>query len=594
MGMAASQARYLALTARKSNCEYEGQQINQARTALSNQSANLFNQMLGLQVPVPPSTQDFTKTQYSFTDGVNKVTMDNWNQLATPEEDYNYVVTYHYTSDVYTGSQKKMNDPQVQVNTEGTKTNADELKLLASVLTNAKSAYDTALKKQEEAKTKLDEVKSKYTSAVLQKQTDEANLISISTKISELQAKLPDIKTYQSTKSYASTKGGVLNGDGTYTITRANDVTATYTPYASCGTDVQDALQSQLDTLTANGVTGIAATDLYYNAADGTIALKSDLDNALSSAGAARVADLPVMNTQGLNTISSISETINTQLTSLQEQQTELQTKITDVDTPLVDAAQVEYQAEMGDYSVIENEVKLAENTYLASQNEYNAFQTPSYIGNCQLTLLEGLTKEQDAEISQVVRDMKAQGVDGASINKCFDDNGNYLGGIYQFKLNGITYYTTIDDLYNSYESGTNFGNNITDTQEKMAYYNASYVSTKIEATKKALLETDSQGRFSSIRIEDDSVTFTLNMETITDDKAYQDAMNQYYYENAQYDKMVQDINAKTSLIQQEDQQLELRLKQLDTEQNALSTEIDAVSKVVKDNVEKSFKTFGG
>ena len=66
------------------------------------------------------------------------------------------------------------------------------------------------------------------------------------------------------------------------------------------------------------------------------------------------------------------------------------------------------------------------------------------------------------------------------------------------------------------------------------------------------------------------------------------------FLENAQYDKMVQDINVKTSLIQQEDQQLELRLKQLDTEQNALSTEIDAVSKVVKDNIEDSFKTFGG
>ena len=60
MGMAASQARYLALVARKSNCEYEGQQINQARTVLSNQSANLFNQMLGLNVPVPPSTADYT------------------------------------------------------------------------------------------------------------------------------------------------------------------------------------------------------------------------------------------------------------------------------------------------------------------------------------------------------------------------------------------------------------------------------------------------------------------------------------------------------------------------------------------------------
>ena len=38
MGMAASQARYLGLTARKTNVEYEGQQINQARTALANQT----------------------------------------------------------------------------------------------------------------------------------------------------------------------------------------------------------------------------------------------------------------------------------------------------------------------------------------------------------------------------------------------------------------------------------------------------------------------------------------------------------------------------------------------------------------------------
>ena len=113
-----------------------------------------------------------------------------------------------------------------------------------------------------------------------------------------------------------------------------------------------------------------------------------------------------------------------------------------------------------------------------------------------------------------------------------------------------------------------------------------------VMACKKALVETDGNGRFSSIRFEDDSVTYALNAETITDDVAYKDAMNQYNYENAQYDKMVQDINAKTSLIQQEDQQLELRLKQLDTEQNALATEMDAVKKVIKDNVEKTFKTF--
>lgn len=69
MGMAASQARFLGLTARKSNVEYEGQQVNQQRTALSNQSANYYNQMLGLSVPVPPSVNDYTKTVYTFEDG---------------------------------------------------------------------------------------------------------------------------------------------------------------------------------------------------------------------------------------------------------------------------------------------------------------------------------------------------------------------------------------------------------------------------------------------------------------------------------------------------------------------------------------------
>ena len=127
-----------------------------------------------------------------------------------------------------------------------------------------------------------------------------------------------------------------------------------------------------------------------------------------------------------------------------------------------------------------------------------------------------------------------------------------------------------------------------------MPYYNASYVSTRVDQELKALMETDGNGRFTSVRFENDSITYALNMETITDDAAYQDAMNQYYYENAKYDKAVQDINAKTSLIQQEDRQLELRLKQLDTEQNALKTEMDAVQKVVKDNIENSFKTFGG
>ena len=80
MGLAASQARFLNLTARKTNLEYEGQQINQQRTMLANESANYYSQMLTLTVPVPPQESSFSTVVYNFTlaDGdartINQVT----------------------------------------------------------------------------------------------------------------------------------------------------------------------------------------------------------------------------------------------------------------------------------------------------------------------------------------------------------------------------------------------------------------------------------------------------------------------------------------------------------------------------------------
>ena len=87
MGMAASQARYLELTARKTNTEWEGQQINQARTALANQSANLFNRLLNMEVPNAPKTTDYTELQYSYS--------DKRQQELFSDEDVNYEFMNH-------------------------------------------------------------------------------------------------------------------------------------------------------------------------------------------------------------------------------------------------------------------------------------------------------------------------------------------------------------------------------------------------------------------------------------------------------------------------------------------------------------------
>lgn len=577
MGMAASQARHLALVARKSNCEYEGQQINQARTVLSNQSANLFNQMLGLQVPVPPSTQDFTKAQYSYTDGLNESTIDSWQQLAN-DPDYNYVVTHHYYTDVYTGSQKKLSDPQVQFS-GGTAASVAEIENALRLMTTTKAAYEeakaaTKAKKDQAATLSNYSNNSTYTYIASSTYSTENNSYEVTQKIQDTYQGYNVFTDKNGTKFYQGDDGNYYSTDGNNTP-YAGDIkdlspsmntnkTSTFVGYNKLDPAVQQQVKDALQKLVENGAlskdlskdTDLA--DVYFDSATGAIAFQSDLRNLNGSASGGTKTMLPVYITGDAATAGTIEN------------------------------AATNYNKEI---QALEAAEFAAQQAYEAAETAYNSLQRPTYIGNSELTLLTDLTDDQKAELKQIVKDMQAQGID-ADINNCFDADGNYLGGIYSFQLNGVTYYTTFNELNNCYQNGT--GNNNIDGQPKLAYYNATYVSTKVEETEKALLETDGNGRFTSVRFENDSVTYTLNMETITDDEAYQDAMNQYYYESAKYDKMIQDINAKTSIIQQQDLQLELRLKQLDTEQNALTNEIEAVSKVVKDNVEKSFKTFGG
>lgn len=99
MGMAASQARFLSLTARKSNTEYQGQQVNQARTILAQESSNIVAQMAALNVPTPPIQTDYSKMAYTFADANNNgVTITDWN--PNPNYDENDINSYKYLADI--------------------------------------------------------------------------------------------------------------------------------------------------------------------------------------------------------------------------------------------------------------------------------------------------------------------------------------------------------------------------------------------------------------------------------------------------------------------------------------------------------------
>ncbi len=346
MGMAASQARFLGLTARKTNTEYEGQQINQQRTTLSNQSANYYNQMLGMTVPVPPSTQDFTKTVYTFEDGA----LDNTLTSLIAQADGTYLVSYN----------RKWTDNFAAISAGST---------------------------------------------IVTRSGDEGN--------------------------YKYSVGAV--------------------PLRKLGDEAS------------------AATDPYLSTLSPT-----QLRNAIAEE--------------------------NEYLTKLNAQYGEADW-------------QVRY-------------------SYNSTSKTWQPF----------------FTKKEDLEKETTM----------------YSETGSSLSYIPCY---------TIGEAQRSEEV----------------------------KGQTARFEQDSTGRYVSITLyEKDAagtltnpVTYALTTNTMTDQAAYTDAMNQYEFDKNQYQQAIQEINAKIEVIQEEDKNLELRLKQLDTEQEAIQTEMDAVQKVIQKNTESTFKTFG-
>ena len=90
-------------------------------------------------------------------------------------------------------------------------------------------------------------------------------------------------------------------------------------------------------------------------------------------------------------------------------------------------------------------------------------------------------------------------------------------------------------------------------------------------------------GQYTGLEVD---TTRTYNTE------GYDAALRDYTMSKDEYDKLVADLNAQTESLQQEDKVLELRLNQIDTEQNELQTELEAVKSVLDKNIENTFKTF--
>ena len=527
MGMSASQARLLSLQARQSNLEYQGQQINQARTVLSQQATALYNSLLSMTVPTPPTTTDFQTIEYSGTIGDSEFTLGS----IVPEKDdtYNVEIKYQKNGACIKGgtfqSVESYNIPEYyyvnKINNytvptpvtyyedvdelQSNEVNNDNQSIMHGV-NGEVSDYDGYYYYQND---NGDFIQAKdYDDAI--KNAGAGQFVFIQTTVGEVKKSDPDYDwdsestqdwTYnQSAKTYYE---GGLYADQISGYTFFTTDENGYAKQITCTEVGKD----------ANGNTVYSfgdVTEIYKETpnGDGSTQLKnSEYD--------------PDKANQGTTVGGNITYAISQDLLSSSYQ-------------GVLEAIANSYPEYRNDNGKPDETAILRDFKMFYQQNEAGT-QVPCFV------------KTADLQQQQMI------------------------------------------------SSGTG--------QARVEVFSLVSNGTYTEATENSgcKLTFDSSGRIVSIGIpivEDGKVTRyeTVNLEaaTVTDDDAYKDAYAEYEYETYLYDQKNKEINAKTEIIQQEDRNLELKLQRLDNERTQITTEIEAVEKVINDNIEASYKTFNG
>lgn len=171
MGLASSQARLLGIGSKKTNTEWQGQQINQARTALSNEASRLWQEYYSMKVPTAPDITNYSTDQYSFNDGYNDYEIVSIDK-GSSKDGYNSKVTYKYYQDTAIGKNYENQDPQVQ------RTGATDEKSGTTIKKLPSGAYLVTINGQKQIVQSLDDLdddtKQALTEAgIIKAQTDE-------------------------------------------------------------------------------------------------------------------------------------------------------------------------------------------------------------------------------------------------------------------------------------------------------------------------------------------------------------------------------------------------------------------------------------
>ncbi len=521
MGLAASQARFLELTSRKSNIEFQGQQINQQRTTLSNVSAGYNEQLMTLSVPTAPSTQDYTKVSYSYTDASGA----------------NYEVT----------SLTSLGDNKYRIDYD--KSYTGDTSASMSVKLQYDGGYVSPLSQGAVSLSNVD-------------MTDEPTKQTLKLLFGDDYA-----STTTTTESYRNSYMSGKYSDGTTAYYNTNQLSSiTAGNYSDIG-NVRVSKDATTGEYSATPFTiNYGNADKYSRAtdSDGKTFYINDAGAGLffDENGRSQIIQGTISKDANGNNTFSYSPDGGKSYTTPIAMTTIGNEEIQSLDSNSKEARALNWFS--GGFE---------------SANTYNTIQSYTFGETTKLGNVDLSTVEDNSDEAKALQDVTSSGNynDKDSTTTTTPNSYKY------YDYNSKRYYINSNDL--TTDKNVTVKSKVTNGTITESGYVASAYIERSNSRLIAYSETDPDVENAKDRVK-------LTVSTTTDTNAYEDAMNKWTYNKQVYDKTMTDINAKMSIVQQQDKSLELKLRELDTEQQAVSTEMDAVKKVADKNVESTFKTF--
>ncbi len=607
MGMAASSLRFAQLTARKNQVEFEGQQINQQRLTLSQKSSAIYNDMLTKQVPTAPDPSAFTKIVYKFNNGFGTSSILNLARKTSGA--YNYNVTYKRPKTTQTLSKSSFSNVGFTSHIGVTGGQASEANYYARTANINGVARNLSLVGGNSAAGKLAAYRSKLETY--------KNMKTIEEQISSLSSKKATDTVSTSTQQNIKSALGLDLNDG-------QDRTAI--EKALFGKDGQAGLTTTGVFPTRNNLKETAIpTDekklAAYNLASLLGVDTKNISSPIEEYTKATLYDVfnGIMTSKAQNNLKVMFGAKDS------EDNWTLDEKFGKTGTGSDDKlSAADVQALFSDFNELQ---KIDLQNYLVKQaggtaytpataQNYENYENYGQAANSLYNIASGNQADETITNEQMINMLKEllKETSEADGKAAYNSSGEYKKGevepaftqyqasvatpgiqnisegqmLYTYQDdNGETcyMYVSIDNILD--DGSSTYADSVSIYENVLNYLDGEYETEQQDAN--VIMSED--GQVAKITFADGTVV-TPEIVTEMDNDAYDQAMVEYEYKKEVYDKEMNDANAKVKIIQAQDQKLEVRLKQLDTEQKALQTEIDAVKSIRDKSIESSFKTF--